>query len=106
MYNGVTRDSSVKVSYSGAGPTATVVFKIQTSSSYTNKNLNLGCKISSTEIAYSINVVAFTVIQIINPTKNSYFNTFNQNDGSMLENNLLVSNYFILPLSSIYLQSC
>ncbi len=77
MYNGLTADSSVTVAYSGSGPTATIFFNIQTSSSYTNKNLNLGCNISSTEIAYSINEVAFTVIQVKNPSPNSYTYTFN-----------------------------
>jgi hypothetical protein len=61
MYSGTTPDSSVTVVYSGAGPSATVAFTITTSLSFT-KNLNLGCKISSTEIAYSINTIAFTVI--------------------------------------------
>ena len=42
MYSGTTADNSVTVAYSGVGPSATVVFKINTFSSFT-KNLNLGC---------------------------------------------------------------
>ena len=39
-------DSSVSVVYTGTGSTATVVFQINTSSSFATKNLNLVCVVS------------------------------------------------------------
>ena len=62
MYSGMSKDNSVTVDYTGTGSFATVVFKIVTSSSFSNKNLKLGCSFSgSTNIAYSSNSIAFTV---------------------------------------------
>jgi len=62
MYKGTTLDSSVTVSYSGSGSTATVIFKISTSSPFATKNLNLRCVISGTTTpVYSSNAIAFTV---------------------------------------------
>ena len=82
MYVGTTLDSSVSVIYAGTGSTATVVFKITTSSSFSAKNLNLGCTISPTSsIVYSSNTIAFTVspctLTGINPSLNSYIYSYN-----------------------------
>jgi hypothetical protein len=61
MYLSTTLDSSVTVIYSGTGTTATVVFKIDTSTAFT-KNLNLGCVISENSVTvYSSNTITFTV---------------------------------------------
>ena len=61
MYSGTTLDSSISVTYSGSGTTATVVFTINTSSAFA-KNLKLGCVISENSvIVYSSNTIAFTV---------------------------------------------
>ena len=61
MYSGTILDSSVLVTYTGSGATATVVFTIDTSTAFT-KNLNLGCVISeNSSKVYSSNAIAFTV---------------------------------------------
>jgi hypothetical protein len=77
MYAGTTLDNSVAVSYSGIGSSATVVFNINTLSTFATKNLYLGCLISGTSTTvYSTNTVAFTVIGCtltgLNPTSNFY----------------------------------
>ena len=60
MYSGTSKDNSVTVIYTGSGSTATVVFKIVTSSSFLTKNLKLGCSFSgSTNVTYSSNSIAF-----------------------------------------------
>ena len=66
-------DSSVLVVYSGSGSTATVVFQIDTSSSFATKNLNLRCVVSgSTTSVLSGNTIAFTVnpctFTVVNPS--------------------------------------
>jgi len=77
MYKGTTVDNSVNVDYAGTGSAATVVFKIITSSSFSSKNLNLGCYISgSINITYSSNTISFAVnsctLTGVSPASNYY----------------------------------
>jgi len=77
MYSGTTVDNSVKADYTGTGSTATVVFKIDTSYSFSSKSFNLGCTIyGSTIITYSSNTIAFVVnpctLTGISPVSNYY----------------------------------
>ena len=63
MYLGATLYTSVTVTYSGTGSTATAIFNIDTSLPFT-ANLNLGCNfLGSSNIALSTNTIAF----IVNP---------------------------------------
>ena len=110
MYSGTTLDTLVTVSYSGSGSTATVLFKIDTASSFSSKSLYLGCSFSgSTNIAYSSYSIAFTVnpctLTGISPVSNSY-SYRSINPLGVQENNLPVSNYFTGLSSTCYLQSC
>ena len=62
MYSGSTVDSSITVTYSGSGLTATVVFTIETSEVFISKNLKLGCIISeNSDTVFSSNSIQFTV---------------------------------------------
>ena len=86
MYAGTNLDNSVSVTYSGSGSTATVIFKIGTSSSFATKNLNLGCVISGTStFVYSSNTIALTVngcsYTNVVPSPSAYKFTLNQNGG-------------------------
>ena len=88
MYYWTILDNSVTVTYSGTGSNATFVFNIDTSLSFTTKNLNLGCMISAiSTIVYSYNTIAFTVVSCTYTNKISspseYKFTLNQNEGSI-----------------------
>jgi hypothetical protein len=76
MYSGTALDTSVSVVYTGTGSNAYVVFEIDTSSSFSTKNLKLGCSFSgSTSTTYSYNSIAFTVNPCTLIEKSPYSNS-------------------------------
>ena len=96
--------------YTGSGSNTSNIFNIDTSSSFSTKNLNLGCFLTgSTSIVICSNTIAFKVnpciLTGINQSLNSYSYIWVSSVSYRQESNL-VSNYFTGLSSTWYFQSC